>query len=157
MVSLINLIILWIHIFSAILFVGGSFFIWLIIVPASKEIFKDEKERTLALGKIAKRFGKLVYINLITLILTGLYSLTWYLPSFDLLNPSARVLLIKVTLVFLMIILIYIHNIYFGKRITKLAKENKMKELWNLRRMSRKIAYSNLILMALITFLAVFL
>jgi len=151
---LINLIILWVHLFSAIIFVGGSFFIWLILVPSSREIFKDERERTIFIGKVAKRFGKLVNLSLIILLSTGLYNLTWYLPSFDLLQPSARFLLIKLILVILMLFFIYLHNSYFGKKIVKLAEEGKMKEIMNIRRISRKIAYLNLIILALITFFA---
>ena len=43
---LLDAIVLAIHIFFAILFVGGSFFIWLVVWPASYEITDDEKERT---------------------------------------------------------------------------------------------------------------
>jgi uncharacterized membrane protein len=62
---------------------GGSFFTWLVIVPASRLITRDESERIRIVGKIAKRFGNLANPTPIVLILTGLYNATWYLQSVE--------------------------------------------------------------------------
>lgn len=55
--TLLNTIILWLHIFSAIIFVGGSFFIWVVVIPASYKITDDEKLRTRIVGLIGKQFA----------------------------------------------------------------------------------------------------
>ena len=70
--TLIDLIILWIHIFTAIFFIGGSFFIWLVVYPESFKITDDEKLRTRIVGRIGKRFAVFTNASIIILILTGL-------------------------------------------------------------------------------------
>ena len=59
LLDFIDLIILWIHIFTAIIFIGGSFFIWLVVYPESFKITDDEKLRTRIVGRIGKRFAYL--------------------------------------------------------------------------------------------------
>ncbi|HVB95583.1 MAG TPA: hypothetical protein VND41_03150 [Nitrososphaerales archaeon] len=45
---------------SAPSFVGGSFFMWIVVVPASHMLTEDESERTRIGGRIAKQFAKVV-------------------------------------------------------------------------------------------------
>ena len=135
---------------------GGSFFFWLVIIPASRLITTDESERTQIIGKIAKVFGKVVTPMLIVIVVTGIYNASWYLASMqDLLVYPGTVLLTKIILVIILLMLIYVHNIYYGKRITAAAKERNVEELKRIRKTSRKISTANLILMAAIFFLAV--
>lgn len=142
--------------FVAAFFVGGSFFFWLVIIPASRLISTDESERTQIVGKIAKVFGKTVTPALIIIVLTGIYNASWYLSSIqDLLIYPGTILLTKIILVMVLLILIYVHNVYFGKRITAFAKERNIERLKRIRKTSRKISAANLILMAAILFLAV--
>ncbi len=156
---LFNIIILWIHLFSAVLFVGGSFFMWLVVVPSSHRIAKDESERTQLVGKIAKDFGKMTNPTLVVLVLTGLYNASWYLPSFNgLFNTiEGNILLAKVVLVIVLLALIYSHNVYFGRKIVKFAREKKIDELKAIRRKSRVVSFTNLALMIAILILAVML
>jgi len=93
---------------------------------------------------------------LIVIVVTGIYNASWYLASMqDLLVYPGTVLLTKIILVIILLILIYVHNIYYGKRITAAAKERNVEELKRIRKTSRKISAANLILMAVIFFLAV--
>jgi copper resistance protein D len=148
--------VLWVHLFSAVLFVGGSFFMWLVVMPASHLITEDESERTLVVGKIAKSFGRLTNPILVVLILTGLYNATWYLPSADaLLSTGAGLLLLtKGLLVALLLVLIYAHNVHFGRKIVRLAREGKLDELKAVRKRSRMFSFTNLGLMLAILALA---
>jgi uncharacterized membrane protein len=61
------------------------------------------------------------------------------------------------TLVLILLFLIYVHNVYFGKKIVRLAEEKKLDELKDLRRKSRVVSAANLSLMIIILFLAVML
>jgi copper resistance protein D len=154
---LIQAVVLWVHLFSAVLFVGGSFFMWIVVMPASHLITQDESERTQIVGKIAKVFGKIAIATLVILVLTGIYNATWYLSSFsDLFNTTGgMILLTKSVLVVVLIALIFVHNVYFGKRIVKLARERRIDELKMLRRQGRLVSFTNLALMIVILFLAV--
>lgn len=152
-------LILWIHLFTAVLFVGGSFFMWLVVVPASHRFAKDESERTLIVGRIAKEFGRLVTPALAVLVITGVYNASWYLPSPGALLDTAlgMLLLLKSILVVVLIAMIYVANVYFGRRIVALARENKLEELKRLRKRSRLVSFTNLFLMLAILVLAVLL
>lgn len=153
---LLDAIVLWIHLFSAVIFVGGSFFMWLVVMPATRLVAKDEAERTLLVGKIAKEFGRLVTPLLIILVLTGLYNATWYLPSFGSLfyTYDGLLLFTKSVLTVVLIALIYVHNVYFGRKIVKLAREHDVDGLKSIRKRSRVISMTNLALMALILLFA---
>jgi len=151
--------ILWIHLFSAVLFVGGSFFMWIVVVPASHLFAKDEAERTQIVGKIAKQFGRIVNPTLVVLALTGIYNATWYLKSTGglLSSYAGNLLLVKVIMFITLIVLLYLHNTYFGRKIVKLAREGRLEELKALRRRSRVVSFANLGLMIAILIFAVLL
>lgn len=157
--SIFDAVILWVHLFSAVLFVGGSFFMWLVVVPASHLFAKDESERTQIVGKIAKGFGRITNPILIILLLTGIYNASWYLPSMDALfsTTGGEILLIKTILVVALLILIYTHNVYFGRKIVLFAREKRLEELKAIRKKSRIVSMANLSLMIGILFLAVLL
>ncbi|MDG6934268.1 MAG: CopD family protein [Nitrososphaerota archaeon] len=156
-ISLLDAIVLWIHLFSAVIFVGGSFFMWMVVMPATRLVAKDEAERTLLVGKIAKQFGRLVTPLLVVIVLTGIYNATWYLPSFGsiLYTYGGLLLFTKSVLTIVLIVLIYVHNVYFGRKIVKLAREHDVDGLKSIRRRSRVISMTNLVLMALILLFAV--
>jgi copper resistance protein D len=153
---LLDAVVLWVHLFTAVLFVGGSLFMWLVVVPVSHRFAKDESERTQIVGKIAKEFGKFVTPALVVLVLTGLYNVSWYLPTpgalFDTL--LGVLLLVKVVLVVVLVALIYVANVYFGRRIVRLARENRLEELKAIRKRSRLVSFTNLSLMLLILAIA---
>ena len=155
---IIDTIILWIHLFSAVIFVGGSFFIWLVAVPASHHFAKDESERTQIVGTLAKNFAKITNLTLFILVITGIYNITWYLPSFNgffaFQTFEEKVLLTKMILVILLIFLIYLHGAYYGRKISRFARERDVESLKAIRKRSRIISYTNLALMILILALA---
>ena len=157
--SVLDVLVLWVHLLSAVIFVGGSFFMWLVVMPSSHLITEDESERTRIVGKIAKQFGKIVNTLLIVLVVTGIYNASWYLPStaalFD--TYPGNILLAKVILVAALLALIYFHNVYFGRKIVRLAAEKKLDELKAIRRRSRVVSAANLILMLAVLLLAVML
>ena len=159
--SVLDIAILWVHLFAAVLFVGGSFFMWLIVMPASRLFAKDESERTQIVGKIAKEFGRITNPILVILILSGIYNATWYLPSFASLfsfdSYGSSVLFVKVVLVVILIALIYAHGAYYGRKISKLARERNVEGVKAVRRKSRIVSYANLALMVVILVLAVML
>jgi putative copper resistance protein D len=151
-VSFIDTVVLWVHLFSAVLFVGGSFFMWIVVVPASHLLTENESERTRIVGRIAKQFARVVNPALLMLALTGVYNATWYLPSTSALLDSyaGDLLLAKLCSFVALLLLLYLSNVYFGRRITRLAKEGRLEELKVLRRKSRLVSFANLGLMALI-------
>ncbi len=153
----IDAAILWVHLFSAVLFVGGSFFFWLVLEPVSYRVVSDEAARTVLIGRLARRFGQFTTPLLIVLILTGLYNASWYLPSLSdpLASLPGQVLVLKAVVVLALVILIYVHGIYFGRRISRLARAGDVDGLRQIRRKSRVVSYVNLGLMLAVLALAV--
>jgi uncharacterized membrane protein len=145
-----------VHLFSAIIFIGGSFFMWLVVNPVSRLLSQDESERTVIVGKIARRFGRVAIPALVILIISGLYNLTWYLSPSYLLNTLRGMLLFaKIIVVAVLVFTMYLHNVYFGKKIIELAREKRIEELQNLRKKSRIVSFTNLGIMVIILFIVV--
>ncbi len=152
------LVLLWIHIFFAIIFIGGSYFMWLVLWPASFKVSDDEKQRTRFVGVVAKRFAYFSHTSLLILVVTGLIlAFGWYLPQpSDLITTlPGHILLSKMIVVAAMIGIVYGNNLYHGKRIMRLSREGKKEELQKLRRKSHILSFISLGLMALIVVLAV--
>ena len=155
--SVIDILILWIHIFAAIIFVGGSFFIWLVVWPVSYTLTDDEKERTRIVGKIAKRFAYFTHSSLLILIITGIYNATWYLRggiSALTGTTGGRILLVKSILVIVVIAIIYSNNLYHGKLITRLVSEGKLEKVVKIRKRTHILSFISLGLLLAITGLA---
>lgn len=153
---MLELFVLWVHIVAVIIFVGGSLFMWMVMVPASYEVTNDEVQRTITLGKVAKRFAKVVNLSLILILASGLYNATWYLPSLSALvtTNTGRILLTKSLLVAVLLTLVYFNGIYYGRRIMKLAREKNLEELKRIRRVTNSLSYVNLALMLVVVLLA---
>ena len=162
----LNLIVLYIHIVAAIIFVGGSLFIWLAFLPALRDLSDDIRNQVVV--RVTRRFGRVVDASLVVLILTGIYNATWYLDGYNFNTLGAKILLAKTILVALMIFTIYFNNIYFGRKISatvrqmRAAADQKQKETLNaklasIRRTSHIISYLNIALMLTVILLAVML
>ena len=99
-------IVLGIHLVSAMFFIGGSLFVWLVLIPASYRLTREETppaqrarsegtgsaydaeaaargeaRRTEIVGQIAKSFGKIVGPTVLVLLASGIYNATWYLNT----------------------------------------------------------------------------
>ncbi|MDG6989157.1 MAG: hypothetical protein JRN21_07500 [Nitrososphaerota archaeon] len=153
--SLLFALVLWVHLFAAMIFVGGSFFIWFVVWPASYKIAKDEAERTRMVGRIAKRFAYFTHGAVVALLLSGLYLAAPYLgtPSLLLSTFAGDVLLAKMVLVVLAVSLMYANNIYHGRKIMRLVAEGRLDDVKRVRRLTHIASYVTLGLLVAITVL----
>jgi uncharacterized membrane protein len=153
---LFDTVVLFVHLFSSIFFVGGSFFMWFVVVPASHLITNDEPERTQIVGKVAKKFGQLTHPTLAVLVISGLYNASWYIQTVGgLFEYPGTILLTKMILVAALLLLTYVNNLHLGRRIVRLAREGKLDTLMEVRKRSRFLSIANLSLMIAILVLAV--
>ncbi len=155
--AFLDLVILWVHLLSVIFLVGGSLFFWAVVMPIFSKGTEDEASRTLLVGRLAKRYGRLINWTLLILISTGVYNLSWYLGGISIFDPTSRILLTKIVLVALLVFLIYYNNRIYGRKIVRCAKEGNIDELRKLRKTGRAFSMINIGLMLLITLLSVFL
>ncbi|AAT43793.1 hypothetical protein PTO1208 [Picrophilus oshimae DSM 9789] len=129
------LLLLLIHVFSAIIFVGGSIFIWAILWPESYKL-NDEKMRTRLLGFVGKRFALYTNVSFGLLIVTGLIMTYKYLLNFNLYFKSlfGELLFTAEILVIILLIVMYGNNIYHGKLIVRLNEQGRFDEIKRIRK-----------------------
>ncbi|MCW6161151.1 MAG: hypothetical protein LVQ97_03125 [Candidatus Micrarchaeales archaeon] len=137
------------------LFIGGSFFMWLVVVPWSKEAIKDEAMRTVLLAKISKKFARLTWMLLSTLIITGIINALWYLPEGTATGNAGAYLTVAMVLsTAILIILLYGPGRYYGRQIAKYGRAGDLEKLAIVRKKSTIISYTNLAIMLFITVIA---
>ncbi len=153
---ILDSIVLWIHLFAAIIFIGGSFFIWIVVWPESYNVATSESERTRIVGRMTKKFAYFTHVTIIALVATGVYLAFGYLESPNLLltTLNGRILLAKVISVVIMIALMYGNNLYHGKKIMRLISEGKLEDVKRIRKVTHTASFVTLGLLVLITILA---
>ena len=111
MTPLEQAVIMWIHLISAAIWVGGSLFIGVVFSPLLKTMFDSVEERLQVMIKVGKRFNKIAVPSLIILIGTGLYNSHMLLSKPDLLMATSygNFLVIKIILVIALIVTYVIH------------------------------------------------
>ncbi len=162
----LQLVSLYVHIFSAIVFVGGSYFIWFALIPSLRGSSLPSEAVSQAMILASRRFARISNISLLVLVLTGAYNLSWYYPT-PVHGLLRNLIISKVILVGVMILGVYTNNLILGRRISRTASllrgssqaddERKRLEalLANLRRVSRSLSLINLGLMAMVVLFAV--
>lgn len=145
--TIVNAVVLWIHLVTAMFFVGGSLFVWWVVVPASYRLTRDEKKRMEIVGTIVGLFGRIIGPTILILIASGIYCATWYLPSFGALftTPAGLVLLAKILLTGVLFGLLGIHDIYYSRKIRRLVADGKAEELARVRRSSRVVSLAMMV------------
>jgi uncharacterized membrane protein len=120
-----NLIVL-IHVLAAILWLGGMFFIGLVMVPVLRDMEPPQK-RIEVLSTAAKRFRILSWIAIPVLLITGVLNtmnrgvtLETISNGSLFLSHFGKILTIKVAIVLIMLILGAIHDFLLGPRLTKI-------------------------------------
>lgn len=91
----------WVHLICASIWVGGSLFIGIVLVPALKSYTKSLEELVGLMIKIGRRFNKITVPAFAILIATGLYNSRSFLgdPGALLESSYGLLLLIKIILV----------------------------------------------------------
>lgn len=138
MTPLEQAIIMWIHLLSAAIWVGGSLFIGIVFSPLLKTMYGSVEERLQIMIKIGKRFNKIAVPSLIILISTGLYNSHLLLSKPDLLIATSygNFLVIKIILVIALIITYIIHVRVIRKDVEEkiMSKQMSTQQIQKLRK-----------------------
>ncbi len=117
-----------IHVLAAIVWLGGMFFISLVLVPSLKKLEPPTK-RTEILSATARRFSLVSWIAILVLLITGIINSANRGVTIDLISSgtiiSSRfglILTFKVFLVLVMILISAIHDFILGPRLVRLAE-----------------------------------
>lgn len=116
-------IIRWIHLMSAIAWIGGMLFMGLVLIPVMRNALPSI-ERTLLFDKVGHRYGVVSSVALLLLLVTGYFNgvhrhVDWaHLTS----TSYGQILALKLVLVALVIGVTIIHSLV-GRRITFLTEQ----------------------------------
>ncbi len=101
----------WVHLICASIWVGGSIFIGVVLVPVLKSYTKSLEELVTLMVKVGRRFNKITVPAFAILIATGIYNSRGFIadPSALLNTTYGTILLIKIILVVATVITYVIH------------------------------------------------
>ncbi len=104
-------LLMWAHLVSAAIWVGGSIFIGIVLAPLLKTISESVEERVTIMIRVGRKFNKIAIPSLIILIATGLYSSSNILsrPQFLFSTNYGIILVIKIILVISLLVMFAIH------------------------------------------------
>ena len=113
----------WVHLLSAIAWIGGQLFIVLVLLPIMRTAL-PANERTLLFARVGQRFAVVSWVALSLLVVTGFLNgerrgILW---SRLLASSYGERLAIKLGLVAVVIAITLVHALYFGRRLTVLAE-----------------------------------
>ncbi len=99
--AVVDGLVTWVHLICASIWVGGSIFIGIVLVPVLKSYTKSVEELVMLMVKIGRRFNKMTVPAFAILIATGLFSSRAFFESPEALVGSTYgiILMIKVILV----------------------------------------------------------
>jgi uncharacterized membrane protein len=117
-------VIRWLHLLSAMAWIGGMIFILVVLLPILRATMPPV-ERALVVARVGRRYATVSWVALAVLVVTGFFNterrgLVW---SRMLDSDYGRTLHWKLILVSFVIVLTLIHALYFGKRIEHLAEQ----------------------------------
>ena len=151
-------IISWIHLISASIWVGGSIFIGIVLVPVLKTMTTSMEERLQIMIRVGRRFNKIAVPSLIILIITGVYSSNQLLSKPELLLSSSygNFLIIKIILVIALIIVFTVHIRIIRKDVEEkiLSKEMPENQIQKLRKKIIILGEATVVISVAILFMA---
>ncbi|MBI1828178.1 MAG: CopD family protein [Thaumarchaeota archaeon] len=121
-------ILMWAHLVSASIWVGGSIFIGIVLAPLLKTISESVEERVAIMIRVGRKFNKIAIPSLAILIATGLYSSSNILsrPEFLFSTNYGIILVIKIILVISLLVMFAIHVRIIRTEIEQKIKSKEM-------------------------------
>jgi copper resistance protein D len=125
-----QVIITWIHLVSAAIWVGGSLFIGVVLAPTLKKMSMSLEERIQIMINVGRKFNKIAVPSLILLIITGIYTSYPLLMKPNLLSETSygTFLIIKIILVLLLIATFAVHVRIIRKDVEDKIMSHKLTE-----------------------------
>lgn len=109
--AVVDGLILWIHLLCSSIWVGGSIFIGVVLVPVLKSYTKSLEELVALMVKIGRRFNSITVPAFAILVATGIYNARGFIGEPGMLVSSAYgdILLAKVILVVATVVAYIVH------------------------------------------------
>jgi copper resistance protein D len=109
--ALADVLVFWMHLTCASIWVGGSLFLGIVLAPMLGTIAESPTDRLTLMLRIGRRFNRIALPAFIILIITGIYNSRAFLLQPDLLIDSEYgvILLIKIIFVIVTLIIYIVH------------------------------------------------
>ena len=109
--ALADVLVFWVHLTCASIWVGGSLFLGIVLAPMLGTIAESPTDRLTLLLRIGRRFNRIALPAFIILIITGIYNSRAFLLQPDLVLDSEYgvILLIKIIFVIVTLIIYVVH------------------------------------------------
>ena len=115
--EIIDLLIRWLHVTAAVVWIGGNLILAMVIVPYFKKSVAPV-ERIRILTRIGKQFEPIVWICVMILFFSGLFNVFRAIGGdTEAIKLFMRTLGIKVILFLILVILTWIHGFIMGPRL----------------------------------------
>ncbi len=152
----------WLHILAAVVWLGGIFFLVLVLVPVMRKE-PDERRKALFLYAVGEQFRRISWTALGLIFVSGIFNLAYRgFGLSDVWNgrlwqgPFGRAFAVKFTLFILVIILSALHDFVIGPKSTRLWEERPDDpRVLRLRRQAGWIGRITMVLALLIVLMAV--
>jgi len=134
-----QVIVTWIHLISASIWVGGSIFLGVVLAPLLKKMSLSIEERLELMIKVGRRFNKIALPSLVILIGTGIYNSHLVLQSPEILFSSSygAFLITKIVLVIALIVTFTVHIRLFSKDIEQKISARQIADM-ELKKLNKK-------------------
>lgn len=134
-----QVIVTWIHLISASIWVGGSIFLGVVLAPLLKKMSLSIEERLELMIKVGRRFNKIALPSLVILIGTGIYNSHLVLQSTEILFTSSygAFLITKIILVIALIVTFAVHIRLFSKDIEQKISARQIADM-ELKKLNKK-------------------
>ena len=125
---ILDALLIWAHLVSASIWVGGSIFIGIVLAPLLKTISESVEERVAIMIRVGRKFNKIAIPSLAILIATGLYNSSNILskPEFLFSTNYGIILVIKIILVISLLVMFAIHVRIIRTEIEKKIESKEM-------------------------------
>lgn len=109
--ALADSLVTWVHLICASIWVGGSIFIGIVLVPVLRSHTKSLEELVALMVKVGRRFNKITIPAFATLIASGIYNSRGFFgdPGALLETTYGMILLIKIILVIATVVTYSVH------------------------------------------------
>jgi putative copper export protein len=109
--ALTDSLLIWVHLVTASIWVGGSIFLGIVLAPMLKTITGSLGDRIALMIKIGRRFNKIAIPSFMILIITGIYNSRAFLEEPHLLFKTnyGIILVLKIILVIATLVTYIVH------------------------------------------------
>lgn len=119
----ITIVSIWLHIASAVIWIGGIFFILIIAIPSARLVLGAESGRLMA--ELSKRFTRVANFSIMSLAITGVIvaALNWGMIFGTLGERQTQILLLKLVIFFAMVVIHIYRQLVLSPRISRSDSE----------------------------------